>query len=218
MYTATLRECLNKGTVPGISKSVDLNVAYFGYTEAEDPQDTEEPEDAEVDVEALMNFRDVNEQVTAKEKTNLRDIPSQGSDSTVMYTLTNGEVATRTGISDTGWSRIVFNGQTYYAVSSYLTTDLSTPEPEDSETEEDTIQTKFVDVDEYVTPKDAVNLRTLPSVTHADSQIVIKISNGEQLHRTGINYELGWSRIEYNGQTLYCVSSYLTALETETTE
>ena len=216
--THAMWQYTNKGTVPGISKSVDMNVAYFGYTEAEDPQDTEEPEDAEVDVEALMNFREVNEQVTAKEKTNLRDIPSQGSDSTVMYTLTNGEVATRTGISDTGWSRVVFNGQTYYAVSSYLTTDLSTPEPEDSETEEDTIQTKFVDVDEYVTPKDAVNLRTLPSVTHADSQVVIKISNGEQLHRTGINYELGWSRIEYNGQILYCVSSYLMAIETEVTE
>jgi uncharacterized protein YraI len=27
--------------------------------------------------------------------------------------------------------------------------------------------------------------------------------------RTGINEDVGWSRVEYNGQTLYCVTSYL---------
>ena len=212
----------NKGTVPGISTSVDMNVAYFGYTKVEGPQDAETPpEEVEADVEALMNFRDVNEQVTAKEKTNLRDIPSQGSDAAVLYTLVNGEIATRTGISDSGWSRLEFNGQIYYAVSSYLTTDLTPPEsetPENSESTEDTIQTQFTDVDEWVTPKDAVNLRTLPSVTNENSQVVVKISNGEQIHRTGINTELGWSRVEYNGQILYCVSSYLTSIETGETE
>lgn len=219
--THAMWQYTNKGTVPGISKSVDMNVAYFGYTEAEDAQDTEAPEDVEVDVEALMNFRDINEQVTAKEKTNLRNIPSQGSDATVLYTLVNGEVATRTGISDSGWSRLEFNGQIYYAVSSYLTTDLTPPEsetPETSESTEDTIQTQFTDVDEWVTPKDAVNLRTLPSVTNENSQVVVKISNGEQIHRTGVNTELGWSRVEYNGQILYCVSSYLTSVETGETE
>ena len=200
----------NNGTVPGINKPVDMNVAYFGYTNVEGPQDSEAPEDVEANVEALMNFREVSEQVTAKEKTNLRDIPSQGEDAKVMYTLTNGEVATRTGISDSGWSRIVFNGQTYYAVSSYLTTDLTVKQPQPSETpSDDGIQTPFTAVDEWVTPKDAINLRTLPSVTNPDSQVVVKVSRGEVLHRTGINNDVGWSRVEYNGQILYCVSSYL---------
>ena len=223
----------NQGVVPGIKKPVDMNIAYFGYTNVEGPKDTETPEDVEANVEALMNFREVNEQVTAKEKTNLRNIPSQGSDSTVMYTLMNGEIATRTGISDTGWSRVVFNGQTYYAVSSYLTTDLTVKQPEPSETPEEPqpsetpetpeepdngIQTQFTDVDEWVTPKDAVNLRTLPSVTNENSQVVVKISNGEVIHRTGINAELGWSRVEYNGQILYCVSSYLMIPESTPTE
>ena len=31
--------------------------------------------------------------------------------------------------------------------------------------------------------------------------------------RTGINNDYGWSRVEYNGQTLYCVSSYLRVVE-----
>ena len=203
----------NKGTVPGIRKPVDMNVAYFGYTSEKGPQNSEAPEDVEANVEALMNFKDVNEQITAKDKTNLRDIPSQGSDAKVMYTLTNGEIATRTGISDSGWSRIVFNGQIYYAVSSYLTTDLTVKQPEPPAAPDDGIQTQFTAIDDWVTPKDAINLRTLPSVTNENSHVVVKVLHGEVLHRTGINNEVGWSRIEYNGQILYCVSSYLTAAQ-----
>jgi len=277
----------NNGTVPGISQKVDVNIAYFGYTQAEDPKNDEDPEQAGVDVEALMNFREVSEtvtakieanlrdipdqgenskvlytlkngqtatrtgisdsgwsrvvfdgktcyavssllttdltytdtpdetqpaemqftqvseQVTAKIQTNLRDVPSQGEDSTVMYTLKNGEVATRTGINEnTGWSRVEWNGNTYYAVSSYLTTDLGYEPPVQ-------INTPFTQVSEQVTAKDAVNLRTLPSVTDPNSQVVAQIKNGEVVTRTGINEDVGWSRVEYNGQTLYCVSSYL---------
>ncbi|MBQ3560117.1 MAG: glycoside hydrolase family 25 [Agathobacter sp.] len=205
----------NKGTVPGISKPVDMNVAYFGFKETQGPQDSEKPEDVTADIEANMKFREVNETVTAKEKTNLRDKPSQGSDAKVVYTLTNGETATRTGISDSGWSRLEFKGQTVYAVSSYLTTDLAIkqPEPEPPEEPDDGIQTVFTVVDDWVTAKDAVNLRTLPSVTNENSQVVVKITNGEVIHRIGINTDLGWSKVEYNGQILYCVSSYLTQAE-----
>lgn len=208
----------NNGTVPGISKPVDMNVAYFGFKNTEGPQDSEAPEDVTADVEANMNFREVNETITAKDRTNLRDKPSQGSDSNVIYTLTNGETATRTGISDSGWSRIVYKGQTLYAVSSYLTTDLTVkePEPEIPEEPDDGIKTQFTVVDDWVTPKDAVNLRTLPSVTNEESQVVVKINNGDVIHRIGINTELGWSKVEYNGQILYCVSSYLTVVEQPT--
>lgn len=201
----------SKGSVPGIEKSVDVNIAYFGYEKTQDAQDNEAPEHAEADVEALMNFQDVNEKVTAKDRTNLRDMPSQGSESTVKYTLKNGETATRTGISNSGWSRVVFNGSTYYAVSSYLTTDLGYKTP--AAEPDDGIETDFMAVSDKVTPKDTVNLRTLPSVTNADSKVVVQIVKGDVVTRTGINNELGWSRVVYNGQTLYCVSSYLTSAE-----
>ena len=208
----------NQGTVPGISRPVDMNLAYFGFHKEEGPQDTEAPESEKPDEEALMNFTEVNETVTAKERTNLRNKPSQGEDSSVMYTLKNGETATRTGISDSGWSRVVFQGETYYAVSSYLTTDLNyTPpsvEPQPSENENG-IKTQFTAVDEWVTAKDAVNLRTLPSVEHEDSEVVVKIQHGDVIRRTGINTEVGWSRVEYNGQILYCISSYLMPAEAE---
>lgn len=204
----------NQGSVPGISKKVDVNIAYFGYEKEEEAKNSEAPENATADVEALMNFTEVNEQVTAKDRTNLRDIPSQGSDSTVKMVLNNGQVATRTGKSSSGWSRVVYEGVTYYAVSSYLTTDLSyqPPQPEPPEPD-DGIKTNFTSVNEQVTAKDAVNLRTLPSVTNEASQVVVKLSNGEIVTRTGVNTDVGWSRVEYNGQTLYCVSSYLTVVE-----
>ncbi|HAV27652.1 MAG TPA: glycoside hydrolase family 25, partial [Lachnospiraceae bacterium] len=71
------------------------------------------------------------------------------------------------------------------------------------------IQTKFVDVNEQVTPKIEVNLRLLPSVTNPKAKIVATVKNGEVFTRTGSNDELGWSRVEYKGQVLYCISSYV---------
>ncbi len=207
----------NKGTVTGISKPIDVDVAYFGYNGTESAKDTEsERTAASADVEALMKFNPVDGSVTAKNTTNLRNKPSQGSDSTVMTTLQNGQVAQRTGISDSGWSRVVFEGNTYYAVSSFLTTDLSAPKQE-SQTQQtqDTsgFKTKFTDCSEVVTAKELVNLRSKPSVTDADSKVIVSLAAGDTAIRTGINAEYGWSRVEYNGQTLYCVSSYLRVVE-----
>lgn len=203
------------GVVPGVPQNVDLNVAYFSYKDINTPISDIPPEEAKPDAEALMNFRDVEETVTAKDETNLRSIPSQGEDSMVMCTLKNGEEATRIAISDSGWSKLLFNGNIYYAVSSYLTTDLSyvsAPEYEE-ETEDDGVKTRFVAVNEKVTAKKEVNLRTLPSVEHPDCKIVTLLKNGTVVTRTGINEDVGWSRVEYNGQTVYCVSSMLTIVE-----
>ncbi len=206
----------NNGSVAGISKPVDVDVAYFGYEGTETAKDTSERETASADVEALMNFSDVEETVTAKNNTNLRNKPSQGDDSTVITTLQNGQTALRTGISDSGWSRVVYEGNTYYAVSSFLTTDLSAPkqeEPAPVVQETSGFKTKFADCSETVTAKELVNLRNKPSVTDEDSEVIATLSAGDTALRTGINNEYGWSRVEYNGQTLYCVSSYLRVVE-----
>lgn len=212
-YTGThdMWQFTNNGTVDGISKPVDLNVAYFGYASNAEAKSDETPEHAEADVEALMNFTEVDEMVTSKDVTNLRDIPGQGEDSLVLGQLKNGETAHRTGVSDSGWSRLEIDGQIYYAVSNYLTADTSyrtpTAEPDDG------IATKFTAVSENVTPKIEVNLRKLPSVTREDAVVVATVKAGEVFTRTGINTDYGWSRVEYNGQTLYCVSSYLNVVE-----
>lgn len=211
--THAMWQYTNRGTVAGISRPVDVNVAYFGYEGIADAINPDAPEEVRPDVEALMNFTEVNETVTSKDATNLRNIPSQGGDSTVVYTLRNGETAVRTGISDSGWSRLEFNGQTVYAVSSYLTTDLQyrAPVPEqEGAGSGDGLKTKFADRNESVTAKIEVNLRALPSVTNPDATVVAVLHNGEYVTRTGINEDYGWSRVDYNGQTLYCISSYLT--------
>lgn len=159
-----------------------------------------------------MVFSPVEETVTAKDATNLRDVPSQGEDSTVMLTLQNGQTATRIGISDKGWSKLEYNGEIYYAISNYLTTDL-TVKPQEVAPEDDGIKTVFAACNERVTPKIEVNLRALPSVTNPDATVVATICAGEVIERTGINTDVGWSRVVYNGQTLYCISSYVYVVE-----
>lgn len=201
----------NHGSVPGIEKQVDMNIAYFGYLNAVAPKEDVKPEKVEVDPEALMNFTAVSEIVTAKEKTNLRTIPSQGADAKIVHALLNGEQVKRTGVSASGWSRVEYEGQVCYAVSNYLTTDLGYHPPQ--EEPDDGIKTKFTEVNEQVTAKEAVNLRQKPSVDDAIAPVVVQIKHGDVVTRTGINTEVGWSRVVYNGQVLYCISQYLTATE-----
>lgn len=152
-------------------------------------------------------FEEVNEQVTAKIEVNLRSSMDQGSEDNIVCTLANGDVAVRTGVGANGWSRIEYGSQILYCVSSYLTTDLGYTPPDDS----DEFKTKFTTVNEKVTAKEATNLRDRPSVMEP-SQVIYQLQHGEVALRTGIAGE-GWSRVEYNGQVLYCISSYLELVE-----
>lgn len=156
-----------------------------------------------------MVFTETDEEVTAKEETNLRSFPGQGNESVVLYTLKNGEVAQRVGISDSGWSQVVFEGNTYYAVSSLLTTDLNyTPVSQAETIREEGINTVFKAVDETVTAKDVVNLRMLPSTENKDAKVVGKLTKGDTAQRVGIS-DNGWSKLLYKGETVYAVSTYL---------
>jgi len=146
------------------------------------------------------SFTAIKDNVTAKQEVNLRLSPTTSAQ--IAGTLKNGTVLQRTATSDKGWSRLIYEGKTVYAITNYLTTDLSYKPPQD-----DGIQTDFQSVSEKVTAKSETNLRSLPSVT--DSQVIYTLKNGEYLTRTGIS-ENGWSRLEYNGQTVYAISSYLT--------
>ena len=199
----------NQGSVPGISTYVDLNVAYFGYSETAEAQEEGSAQHVEANPEVGVKFDEVSEQVTSKDTTNLRSTMDQGDDSNVVATLKNGETALRTGIGNNGWSRVEYNGEKLYAVSSYLTADLAyqTPvkEPDDG------FKTQFTRVSENVTAKDVTNLRNRPSVEEP-SEVIAQLHNGEVVVRTGVS-DVGWSRVEYNGQILYCVSSYLQLTE-----
>lgn len=180
----------------------------------QDPSD-EIPEAEEPNVEEGHVFREVEETITAKDATNLRNMPSQGTESKVMVTLKNGQTATRIGISDSGWSKVKYKGEVYYAVSNYLTTDLTPPSPMPTAvpTDDDGIKTVFTACEEMVSPKMEVNLRKLPSVTNPEAVVVVTLPYGAVVKRTGINTDVGWSRVEYEGQILYCVSSYVYVVE-----
>lgn len=175
-------------------------------TQPPSPESSDAPQTT--DTNAGAQFQNVNEQVTAKNEVNLRSSMDQGSDENVVHCLVNGEVVQRTGIGENGWSRVVYNGQTLYCISSYLTTDLSYVPPAE---ETDLFKTKFAPVNEKVTAKEVTNLRDIPSVLEP-SQVVVQLNHGDVAVRTGIANE-GWSRVEYNGQVLYCISSYLELVE-----
>ena len=162
-----------------------------------------------------MTFGDVNETVTAKDVINLRSTPYTGDEGNVVGQLKNGESLTRTGRNDsTGWSRLEYDGQTVYAVSAYLTTDLTYNTPE-KPTYPNRVSTQdgrvivFTDCDDYITPKDLINLRTEPSTSEGESTVRTQVRNGTNLHRTGYSEGAGWSRVEYNGEVLYAVTSYV---------
>lgn len=162
-----------------------------------------------------MTFGDVNETVTAKDVINLRSTPYTGDEGNVVGQLKNGETLVRTGRNDsTGWSRLEYNGQTVYAVTAYLTTDLAykTPEKPSNPNRVSTQDGRvivFVDCDDYITPKDLINLRTEPSTSEGESTVRTQVRNGTNLHRTGYSEASGWSRVEYNGEILYAVTNYV---------
>lgn len=180
-----------------------------------DTDDAPEPQDGDV----TMSFEAVQQSVTPKDVVNLRSVPSTADADTVVTQASNGEVLARTGInSNTGWSQIDYNGQTLYAVTQYLTTDLSykTPVTPANPNRVSTINGRiiiFADCDDQITPKEYVNLRTEPSTTEGDTTVSCQVSNGESVHRTGISTDSGWSRVEYNGQVLYVVTSLMKAVQ-----
>ena len=195
----------SKGSIPGIDNTVDLNIAYFDYDTIAQAKDDNNKEEVSADPAALINFKEVNELVTAKEKTNLRSVPSSQDLDTIIAVLLNQDTAIRTGIGDNGWSRLEYKGEILYAVTSLLTTDLDyqppTPKPEEP-------VIFYEEVREEVTAKYMTNLRSEPS-SNNDETIVTTLNYGDLAMRTGIG-DNGWSRLEYNGQTLYAISSYLT--------
>lgn len=203
----TMWQYTSQGNVTGISAYVDLNVAYFKFEKTAAPQIPGAAAEAG-DVPFDSSFQEVNESVTAKDVTNLRDYPST-VDSTIIATLQSGDWAIRTGISPKGWSRIDYNGQTLYAMSSLLLTEEGYAAVQ-SKAPSESSSAVYESVNDSVTAKIETNLRDRAGTD--GSQVVATIYNGEWVTRTGIGNN-GWSRLEYNGRTVYARTSYLTTDE-----
>lgn len=191
------------------AEAPDLNEADSGGREPE--------EDA-----GAMVFQECHDKVTPKEVINLRSTPDTTAQTdNIVSQAVNGELLTRTGInSDTGWSRVEYNGQTLYAVSAYLTSDLSY-QPPAVEGDFGRVSTKdgriivFTDCDDNISPKIYVNLRLEPSTSEGNDTVYCGLEYGQVVHRTGVSGDSGWSRVEYDGHVLYVVTSYIFVVESE---
>lgn len=71
----------------------------------------------------------------------------------------------------------------------------------------------FTECDDYITPKEYVNLRTEPSAEQGDATVSCTLNAGQVVHRTGDSGEMGWSRVEYNGQVLYVITSNMNVVK-----
>ena len=143
------------------------------------------------------SFTEVDETVYATENVRVRRTPS--ADGEVVGTLAGGQSVHRTGYND-NWSRVEFNGETCYIAAGYLTE--NGPE---SQAEGDS---SFTSVDETVYATQNVNIRSTPE---EGGEAVGRLAGGQSIRRTG--YNDSWSRVEYNGETCYIASEYLTTNE-----
>ena len=116
---------------------------------------------------------------------------------------------TRKGVGDNGWSKCEYNGKTVYVSTQYLTT--TAPEKEDEKEPE---EVKFKDTKENLYANQSCNLRASWS---ADSEKVGYLTKGQEVERTGYA-DNGWSRILYNGKTVYVASRLLSVEKPEEDE
>lgn len=182
-----------------------------------------------------ITFTETDDLVTAKDVTNLRSEPSTDRDNTVVRQLKNGENIKRTGINeDMGWSRLDDNGQVLYAATRLLkkVTDSENGQGSQAQSGQEsggqsnaeqagsnTVTTStgrvitFTDCDDTISPKIAANLRGEPSSDQGNASIHHQLQYGETAHRTGYDEASGWSRVEYNGEVLYVVTSLIYVVE-----
>lgn len=89
-------------------------------TQQETQPTAQSQEENPVPEEVGPKFTEVNETVYATTSVNVRS--SYSADSDKVGNLSSGASATRTGVGDNGWSRIVYGDSVAYVSSDYLTT------------------------------------------------------------------------------------------------
>ena len=77
----------------------------------------------------------------------------------------------------------------------------------------DPLLKNFTSVDDQISPNIKVNLRTRPTTEEGASEVVTTVYSDAVLHRTGIDESLGWSRVEWDGRSLYCYTEFVSPVE-----
>ena len=172
-------------------------------TEAETEEtetETKETEASETEADQTQDsasYTDVNETVWATYSVSIRSAASTDADK--LGVLVGSYSITRTGVGDNGWSKVDYNGQAGYIKSEYLT---ATKPADASDDAQQTVEEK----EETVYATAGVNIRAKAS---ADADKIGTLVAGGSITRTG-KTSSGWSRVDYDGQTGYIKSDYLT--------
>lgn len=153
-------------------------------------------------------FTDTNEIVYTTTRCNLRE--SYSTSSNRVATVNEGTELTRKGVGDNGWSKCEYNGKFVYVSTQYLTTTVPKTD-EDEKDEKEPEEVKFKDTKENLYAKQSCNLRASWST---DSEKVGYLNKGDAVERTGYA-DNGWSRILYNGKTVYVASRLLSVEKPE---
>lgn len=212
----------NTGYIP--ADSVVLDVKYEEAVSVDEEQTKKESETAETEAEtkaaetetaetkaaetektqqdkaSAASYTDVNETVWATYSVSIRSAASTDADK--LDVLVGSYSITRTGVGDNGWSKVDYNGQTGYIKSEYLTT--TKPAAASDSTQQTTEKKQETKETVYATA--GVNIRAKAS---ADADKIGTLAAGGSITRTG-KTSSGWSRVDYNGQTGYIKSDYLT--------
>jgi uncharacterized protein YgiM (DUF1202 family) len=159
-----------------------------------------------------VTFSDTNETVYTTTKCNIRS--SYSTSSSKIATVNAGTSLTRTGTASNGWSRVNYNGQTAYVYSQYLTTTAPSSTSDDTDSDKEKEEVTFKDVNETMYASTNCNLRKSYST---DSDKVGYLMAGDEVTRTGVASN-GWSRIKYEGNTVYVATRLLSTEKPEETE
>ena len=166
-----------------------------------------EPEKTQQDKASAASYTDVNETVWATYSVSIRSAASTDADK--LDVLVGSYSITRTGVGDNGWSKVDYNGQTGYIKSDYLTTtkpQVTENNQTSSSSNTSSSKSDIEEVKETVYATAGVNIRAKAS---ADADKIGTLAAGGSITRTG-KTSSGWSRVDYNGQTGYIKSDYLT--------
>ena len=166
-----------------------------------------ETEKTQQDKASAASYTDVNETVWATYSVSIRSAASTDADK--LDVLVGSYSITRTGVGDNGWSKVDYNGQTGYIKSEYLTT--TKPAAASDSTQQTTEKKQETKETVYATA--GVNIRAKAS---ADADVIGTLIAGYSITRTSDSN--GWSKVDYNGQTGYIKSDYLTTTKPQVTE
>ena len=157
---------------------------------------------------ALGETTDGGTSFTAKEETvystvRLRMRQNPSLDAAKIGVVDAGTALHRTGTYANGWSQVTYNGAAAYCDSEYLTT--TAPAGAADKDAAPAGEVNFVPAGQTFYTTVALKLHVTYSV---DSTVAAVVPKGTALY---VEYQMDnhWCQVQYNNQTLYCVTQYL---------